>query len=57
MAELFDTSTENIGLHLKNIYADGELLEKATAENFSVVQTDGNHLSSFIIIYHNFKIR
>ena len=42
MAELFDTSTDNIGLHLKNIYADGELLEKATAENFSVVQTEGN---------------
>lgn len=42
MAELFDTSTDNIGLHLKNIYTDGELFEGATAENFSVVQTEGN---------------
>ncbi len=42
MAELFDTSNDNIGLHLKNIYADDELLEEATAENFSVVQTEGN---------------
>lgn len=42
MAELFDTSPDNIGLHLKNIYTDGELLEEATAENFSVVQTEGN---------------
>ena len=25
MAELFDTSTDNIGLHLKRIYADAEL--------------------------------
>ena len=25
MAELFDTSSDNISLHLKNIYADGEL--------------------------------
>ena len=25
MAELFDTSTDNIGLHLKNIFAEGEL--------------------------------
>ena len=25
MAELFDVSTDNVGLHLKNIFADGEL--------------------------------
>lgn len=41
MAELFDVSPDNIGLHLKNIYADGELLRKATAEDSSVVQTEG----------------
>jgi len=33
MAELFDTSTDNIGLHLKNVYAEGELAEGATAED------------------------
>ena len=27
---LFDTSTDNIGLHLKNIYAEGELNEVST---------------------------
>ena len=42
MGVLFDTSTDNISLHLKNIYNDGELLENATAENFSVVQKEGN---------------
>ena len=41
MAELFQTTTDNIGLHLRNIYADGELAEKATAEDFSVVQNEG----------------
>ena len=41
MAELFDTSTDNVGLHLKNIYADEELEEEATAEDFSVVQIEG----------------
>jgi hypothetical protein len=35
---LFDTSTDNIGLHLKNIYAEGELNEVSTTEDFSVVQ-------------------
>ena len=42
MAELFDCSTDNISLHLKNIYADRELDENSTAEEFSVVQTEGS---------------
>ena len=41
MAELFGCSTDNISLHLKNIFAEGELSESATAEDFSVVQTEG----------------
>jgi hypothetical protein len=42
MGLLFDTSTDNIGLHLKNIYAEGELDEIPTAEDFSVVQQEGS---------------
>ena len=41
MAELFDTSTDNISLHLKNIYAEHELDENATTEVFSVVRQEG----------------
>lgn len=41
MAQLFDCSTDNISLHLKNIYQSGELVEEATAEDFSVVQKEG----------------
>lgn len=41
MAELFAVSTDNIGLHLKNIYDDGELQQDATTEESSVVQTEG----------------
>lgn len=41
MAKLFDCSTDNISLHLKNIYAEGELLESTTTEESSVVQTEG----------------
>ena len=41
MAELFDCTTDNISLHLKNIYAEGELSEMATTEDFSVVQQEG----------------
>ncbi|MCY3623181.1 MAG: death-on-curing protein [Gammaproteobacteria bacterium] len=38
MADVFLTSTDNVGLHLKNIFGDGELQEKATTEDFSVVK-------------------
>jgi prophage antirepressor-like protein len=41
IAELLGTSTDNIGLHLKNIYAEGELDEAATTEESSVVQVEG----------------
>ncbi len=41
MAQLFDVSTDNVGLHLKNIFADGELNREATAEESSVVQIEG----------------
>lgn len=42
MAKLFDCSVDNISLHLKNIYAEGELNETATTEESSVVQIEGN---------------
>ena len=38
MADLFQTSTDNISLHLKNIYQEGELDQKATTEDYSVVR-------------------
>lgn len=41
LAELFDCSTDNISLHLKNIFSDEELEEKATTEEISVVQLEG----------------
>ena len=41
MAELFGCTSDNISLHLKNIYAESELDERATTENFSVVQKEG----------------
>ena len=42
LAELFGCSADNISLHLKNIYKERELDESATAEDFSVVQVEGN---------------
>lgn len=41
IAELFGCSADNISLHLKNIYKEGELNKKATIEDYSVVQKEG----------------
>ena len=41
MAQLFDVSTDNVGLHTKNLYKDGELSRAATTEESSVVQIEG----------------
>ena len=42
IAELFNTSQDNVGLHLKNIYEDIELDREATTEESSVVQKEGS---------------
>ena len=42
MAEVFQSSVDNVGLHLKNVYSDGELEEAATTEDFSVVRAEGS---------------
>ena len=42
MALLFDCSTDNISLHLKNIYKEEELNKEATTEKSSVVQKEGD---------------
>jgi len=41
MAELFQTTVPNINMHLKSIYEEGELEEKATIKDFLIVQKEG----------------
>ncbi len=48
MAQLFDCSTDNVGLHLKNIFKSGELQEDSVTEKFSATASDGkNYLTKF----------
>ena len=53
MAQLFDCSSDNIGLHLKNIYETGELTQEATTENFSIVQTEGKRQVNRSLKFYN----
>jgi len=48
MAQLFDCSTDNISLHLKNIFATAELKKESVTEKISATASDGkNYLTQF----------
>ena len=53
MADLFECTTDNISLHLKNIYKEEELDENRTTEFFSVVQIEGGRQVSRKTLFYN----
>jgi hypothetical protein len=55
MGELYDCSSDNISLHLKNIYNTFELDKNSTTEEFSVVQKEGNREVKRNILYYNLE--
>jgi hypothetical protein len=53
ISELFETSIDNIGLHLKNIYKEKELDENTTTEDSSVVRQEGKRKVKRTIKHYN----
>lgn len=53
MTELFETSKQNISLHIKNIIKEGELEELSTVKDFLIVQNEGNRSVQRIVSYYN----
>ena len=53
IAELFSCSLENVRLHLKNIYACGELEKTATSKESLEVQKEGNRSVTRKFLYYN----
>ena len=53
MAELFQTTKQNISLHLKNIFSDNELAREATVKEFLTVQTEGERTVNRKVEYYN----
>ena len=48
MGMLFDCSTDNVGLHLKNIFTSGELVKDSVTEKISATASDGkNYMTQF----------
>lgn len=56
MAELFEKDTDTIGLHVRNLYKEGELDREATAEESSVVQNEGDRQVRRKVQYYNLDV-
>lgn len=56
MAILFDKDSDTIGLHIRNIYKEGELEKKATTEESSVVQQEGKRTVTRKIVFYNLDV-
>jgi hypothetical protein len=53
LAELFQTTKQNISLHIKNVFKDGELDEAATVKEYLTVQTEGRRAVSRGVAHYN----
>lgn len=53
MAELFQSTQQNISLHLRNIYEEGELAPEATHKEFLSVRREGDRDVQRSLDYYN----
>ena len=53
LAQVFQTTRQNIGQHIKNIYEEKELNSSATIKKFFIVQTEGDREVSRNIEHHS----
>ena len=56
LAELFQTTKNNISIHVKNIFEEGELTRNATVKEFLTVQKEGDREVSRDIEYYNLDL-
>jgi death-on-curing family protein len=56
ISELFAKDSDTIGLHIKNIYNEGELERIATTEDYSVVQKEGKREVNREIVHYNLDV-
>lgn len=53
LAELFQTTKQNIGQHVRNITEEGELSENSTVKNFFTVQKEGSREIKREVVFYN----
>lgn len=56
IAELFDTTKQNVNLHIQNIFNEGELLPEATVKKSLTVQNEGTREVRRQLAYYNLDV-
>jgi len=56
MVELFQTTKQNISLHIRNIYEEGELQEASTVKEYLTVQTEGKRQVQRDVLHYNLDV-
>jgi len=56
MAELFQTSIPNVSMHIRNVFAEGELQEAATVKDFLIVRQEGSRQVSRSVEHYNLDV-
>ncbi|MCK4563139.1 MAG: virulence protein RhuM/Fic/DOC family protein [Verrucomicrobia bacterium] len=56
MGLLFDKDTDTIGLHIRNVFREEELVESATTEDSSVVQQEGKRKVRRKVRFYNLDV-
>jgi len=56
MAELFQTTQQNVSFHIKNIFREGELQQEGTHKKILLVQTEGSREVKRYVDYYNLDI-
>lgn len=56
MAMLFDSTKQNVSLHINNIYKEGELFREATVKDYLTVQNEGGRQITRRVLYYNLDV-
>ena len=56
MAELFQTTKQNVSLHVNNVYKECELEEKSTVKEYLTVQNEGKRSVRRMVKYYNLDV-
>ena len=56
MSELFQTTKQNVSLHIQNVFDEGELVREGTVKEYLTVQTEGNRQVERRVEHHNLDV-
>ena len=56
MVELFQTTKQNVSLHVGNVFKEGELEQEATVKEYLTVQNEGNRKVTRKVKYYNLDV-